>query len=292
VINISYLLSTRAGARGIIEKYGLQTKKKLGQHFLVDGFVLGKIISAANVGKDDLILEVGPGIGSMTEALAANAKHVVAVELDKTLVPVLREIFADKPVTVHHGDILKIDLPEIFAEFKSSNKIKVVANLPYYITTPVIFYLLESGLPFESITVMVQKEVAMRMAAKPGTKDFGSLTLAVQYMADVELVANVPVNCFMPRPAVDSAVVILKLLDKPRVDADKEKLFKVIHAVFGKRRKTLLNALDSAGFSGESGKNGLSELLEKEGFNPQSRGETFDLETFAKLTDILMRNPL
>jgi len=305
-------LSTRAGVRQVIERYGLQTKKKLGQHFLVDGHVLSKILAAANVSKDDLVLEIGPGIGSMTQALAANAGHVVAVELDKSLIPVLQELLAGEPVTIIQGDILRMNLTELISSHaaRTSNQahseiagqtssgeaeqhppIKVIANLPYYITTPVIFYLLESGLPFESITVMIQKEVAQRMAASPGNKDYGSLTLAVQYHADVEIAANVPVNCFMPRPAVDSAVVKLSLLPRARVEGDKDMLFKVIHAAFGKRRKTLLNALDSEGFSGNMGKSGLAELMESVGINPQARGETLDIFQFATLAEKLGKLP-
>jgi len=295
-------LSTRAGVRTVIERYGLSAKKKLGQHFLVDGHVLRKILAAAHVGADDLVLEIGPGIGSMTQALSARAGHVIAVELDKSLVPVLEELFADEPVTIVQGDILRMDLRELLSKGLSglktgtkspdacsrlSSPVKVVANLPYYITTPVIFYLLESGLPFESITVMIQKEVALRMAAAPGTKDYGSLTLAVQYYADVEIAANVPVNCFMPRPAVDSAVAHLRILPKPRVEADKDKLFKVVRAAFGKRRKTLLNALSSAGDFVFFDKSNLTSVLECVGINPQVRGETLDIFQFAKLTEAI-----
>ncbi|MCL2840848.1 MAG: 16S rRNA (adenine(1518)-N(6)/adenine(1519)-N(6))-dimethyltransferase RsmA [Defluviitaleaceae bacterium] len=279
-------LSTRAGVRHVIEQYGLQTKKKLGQHFLVDGHVLGKIIAAANVGEGDTVLEIGPGIGSMTQALAAHAGHVIAVELDKMLVPVLNTLFADAPVTIVQGDILRMDLKALLATH-TETPVKVVANLPYYITTPVIFYLLESGLPFESITVMIQKEVAQRMAAKPSSKDYGALTLAVQYYADVEVAANVPVNCFMPRPAVDSAVAHLKILDKPRVDGDKDMIFKVIHAAFGKRRKTLLNAISSAGGVFDPFDKGeIAQMIESAGFNPQVRGETLDIFQFAKLAEV------
>ncbi|MCL2388219.1 MAG: 16S rRNA (adenine(1518)-N(6)/adenine(1519)-N(6))-dimethyltransferase RsmA [Defluviitaleaceae bacterium] len=279
-------LASAAGVREVVSRYGLQAKKKLGQHFLVDGHVLGKIVAAADIGADDLVVEIGPGIGGMTQALLEAAGHVLAVELDKQLVPILEGMFAGKAFTVVQGDILRLDLAVAIAALGLGDvKIKVVANLPYYITTPVIFHLLESGLPFESITVMIQKEVAQRMSATPANKDYGSLTLAVQYHADVELVANVPTNCFMPRPAVDSAVVKLKLLPTPRVDADKERLFKIIHAAFGKRRKTLLNALDSEGIGG--GKAALAATLEECGINPQARGETLDIYQFAKLAEKL-----
>lgn len=279
-------LATAAGVREVVSRYGLQVKKKLGQHFLVDGHVLQKIIAAADIGACDLVLEIGPGIGGMTQALLAAGANVLAVELDKQLVPVLEELFIGQALTVVQGDILQLDLPRLVdGNLKRAEAIKVVANLPYYITTPVLFRLLESDIPFESITVMIQKEVAQRMGAVPGTKNYGLLTLAVQYHADVELVANVPVNSFMPRPTVDSAVVKLKLLPAPRVKADKEKLFGVIRAAFGKRRKTLLNALDSEGFGG--GKTALAVTLEECGINPQARGETLDIFQFAVLAEAL-----
>ena len=275
--------------RAVVEKYGLAAKKKLGQHFLVDGHVLEKILKAADVNSNDVVLEVGPGIGGLTQGLAGRAGHVLAVELDKQLIPVLEGQFANGNVTVVQGDILRVDLPEILAPYKGMN-IKVVANLPYYITTPVILYLLESGLPIKSITVMIQKEVAQRMAAQPGTKDYGSLTLAVQYYANVTIAAYVPVNCFMPRPAVDSAVAHLQILDSPRVDVDKEILFKMIHAAFNHRRKTLVNTLDSAGFG--DGKEGLAKTLESCGLNPQVRGEALSIFQFAELAKILtLSNP-
>jgi len=279
-------LTTRAGVREVVERYGLAAKKKLGQHFLVDQHVLNKILNAADVGKDDVVLEIGPGIGGLTQALLARAGHVVAVELDKQLIPILQTQFADAPFTLVHGDVLQVDLVEILAPFKGKN-IKVVANLPYYITTPVLMYLLESGLPFKSITIMIQKEVAKRMAAVPGTKDYGSLSLAVQYYADVYIAAYVPVNCFMPRPGVDSAVAHLDILPTPRVEADKEHLFKIIHAAFNHRRKTLVNTLDGAGFEG--GKEALAKILESCGLNPQVRGEALDIFQFAKLAGALNR---
>jgi len=277
-------LTTRAGVREVVERYGLAAKKKLGQHFLVDGHVLEKILKAADVNSNDVVLEVGPGIGGLTQGLASSAGHVVAVELDKQLIPVLESQFASGNVTVVQGDILRVNLPEMLAPYKGMH-IKVVANLPYYITTPVILYLLESGLPIKSITVMIQKEVAQRMAAQPSTKDYGSLTLAVQYYADVGIAAYVPVNCFMPRPAVDSAVAHLQILDSPRVDVDKEILFKMIHAAFNHRRKTLVNTLDSAGFG--NGKEDLAKTLESCGLNPKVRGEALSIFQFAELAKVL-----
>jgi len=277
-------LTTRTGVREVVAKHGLAAKKKLGQHFLVDGHVLQKILNAADVGPHDVILEIGPGIGGLTQGLLTRAGHVVAVELDKQLIPVLKNQFAGAHLTIIQGDILRINLPEILAVYENMN-IKAVANLPYYITTPVIMYLLESGLPFKSITVMIQKEVAQRMAAKPGTKDYGSLTLAVQYYADVTIAANVPVNCFMPRPAVDSAVVHLNVLEKPRVDVNKDAMFKIIHAAFNHRRKTLVNTLDSAGFG--NGKEDLANILQSCELDPKVRGEALSIFQFAKLTQVL-----
>ena len=265
----------------MIKKNGLTAKKKLGQHFLVDSFVLEKIVAGAEITSGDLVVEIGPGLGAMTQALAKRAGQVIAVELDKTLVPLLEEIFGGMPVTIVRGDILKVDLHTLIAPYSHMN-IKAVANLPYYITTPVIFNLLESKIPFVTITVMVQKEVASRMAALPGTKEYGALSLAIQYYADVSLVANVPVNCFMPRPAVDSAVVTCRLLKEPRVAADKEVLFKVIKAAFGKRRKTLINCLEGFGLT----KAELAECLKKVGVDPTARGETLDIHKFGMIAEV------
>ncbi|MCL2197361.1 MAG: 16S rRNA (adenine(1518)-N(6)/adenine(1519)-N(6))-dimethyltransferase RsmA [Defluviitaleaceae bacterium] len=275
-----------AGAKELMARHGLIAKKKLGQHFLIDQHVLHKIIKAAGITKDERVLEIGPGIGGMTQAMLEEGAYVTAVELDKQLVPILEELFRPfgRRFKVVQDDILRTDLKEIIGD--EGRGVKVVANLPYYITTPVIFHLLESGLPLESVTVMIQKEVAQRMSATPGKKDYGSLTLAVQYYADVSLVANVPTNCFFPRPGVDSAVVKLTLLPAPRVNTDKERMFKIIHAAFGKRRKTLLNALDSEGIGG--GKTALSEALLSCGINPQARGETLDIFQFANLAENIL----
>ena len=255
----------------------------MGQHFLVDGFVLEKIINGAGISKNDLVIEIGPGIGAMTQALAKKAGHVIAVELDKTLIPLLNDTFANEPVTIVCGDILKTDINALIQQFSHFN-FKAAANLPYYITTPVIFYLLESGIKFDTITVMVQKEVAKRMAAVPGSKDYGSLTLAIQYYADVSLVANVPVNCFMPRPGVDSAVVNLKILQQPRLAVNKEFLFKIIKAAFGKRRKTLVNCLDGFGFN----KHETEKKLLAAGINPSSRGETLNIYDFERIAKMFL----
>ena len=268
--------------RSVLQKYGLTAKKRLGQHFLVDEFVLEKITVGADISCDDLVIEIGPGVGALTLALSKKAGHVVAIEVDKTLVPVLTDLFNNDPVTIVHGDILKIDLPPLIGPY-AGMKIKAVANLPYYITTPVIFNLLEGEIAFESITVMVQKEVANRMAAKPASKEYGALSLAIKYYADAFLIANVPVNCFMPRPAVDSAVVRLDILNSPRVDANKEMLFRIIKAAFGKRRKTLVNCLEGFGLE----KPELEDVLAKAGVNPKVRGEALDIYAFGKLASML-----
>ena len=271
--------------REVIEKHGLYAKKKLGQHFLVDGHVLDKILRAADISDDDIVLEVGPGIGGLTQGLLQYAAHVVAIELDTQLIPILQGQFGGSNFTLVHDDVLRVDLQSVLAPYIHQN-IKVVANLPYYITTPVIFHFLESGLPIKSITVLVQKEVAQRMGAKPGTKEYGSLSLAVQYYADVSIAANVPVNCFMPRPGVDSAVAHIKLLDAPRVSTNKEELFKIIHAAFNHRRKTLINTLDSAGYG--KGKDDLAATLVSVGLDPKVRGEALDLFQFCELANALV----
>jgi 16S rRNA (adenine1518-N6/adenine1519-N6)-dimethyltransferase len=231
-------------------------------------------------------LEIGPGIGAVTQALAAaGAGQIIAVELDKDLIPVLRSLFSIMPVTVHHGDILKLDITELLKPYTHHACFKVVANLPYYVTTPVLMHLLESGTRFESITVMVQKEVAHRMAAKPGTSAYGSLSLAVQYYADVYIAANVPPNCFMPRPAVESAVAYLRILPEPTVNVNKNDLFKVIHAAFNQRRKTLVNALYShfKSFSKEE----ITQAVTGCGFPSDIRGEALCMEEFAGLAKAL-----
>ena len=267
-------------------RYGLTAKKKLGQNFLIDAHVCEKILKAADVQEGDVVLEIGPGIGSLTQGIlerAGEAGQVVAVELDKQLVGVLGDLFGSREnFSLVQDDILRVDLAAILPPRRD---VKVVANLPYYITTPVILSLLESPLSIRSITIMIQKEVAQRMAAKPGTKDYGSLTLAVQYHAKVSVAANVPVNCFLPRPGVDSAVAHLEILNKPPVDVDREIFFRIIHGAFGQRRKTLLNALFAAGF-GEN-KEQLAAAIESCGLSPSVRGEALGMEEFARLAEAL-----
>ena len=257
----------------IINKYDFAFKKNFGQNFLIDQFVLDKIVSSADVSEDDIVIEIGPGIGTLTACLAKNAKKVIAVEIDKTLIPILEDTLSNfDNIEIINEDILKVDIKKIAEENKNS-KIKVVANLPYYITTPIIMNILENRLPIESITVMIQKEVAYRMEAKPGTKDYGSLSVIVQYFCSPYLVANVPQNCFMPRPNVDSAVIKLTTLEKPPVDVDNLELFYyVVKTAFSQRRKTLLNCIFNAEnfkFSKEE----IADILTEAGFDVNIRGE-------------------
>ena len=269
----------------IVEKYGFSFKKNFGQNFLVDERVLGKIVSSAEISKDDVVIEVGPGIGTLTQALAKEAYKVVAVEIDTTLVPILGELLSDfDNIEIINEDILKVDVNAI-AEKYPDKKIKMVANLPYYITTPIIMNVLENHIPVESITVMIQKEVAYRMKAQPSTKDYGSLSLAVQYYCEPYLVANVPQNCFMPRPNVDSAVIKLTVMDKPKVQVNNEKfLFEFIKAAFSQRRKTLVNCIFSSGLLTLS-KDEIGKMLNGLGYDERVRGESLTLEDYGKITD-------
>ena len=269
----------------IVEKYGFSFKKNFGQNFLVDERVLGKIVSSAEISKDDVVIEVGPGIGTLTQALAKEAYKVVAVEIDTTLVPILGELLSDcDNIEIINEDILKVDVNAI-AEKYPDKKIKMVANLPYYITTPIIMNVLENHIPVESITVMIQKEVAYRMKAQPSTKDYGSLSLAVQYYCEPYLVANVPQNCFMPRPNVDSAVIKLTVMDKPKVQVNNEKfMFEFIKAAFSQRRKTLVNCIFSSGLLTLS-KDEIGKMLNGLGYDERVRGESLTLEDYGKITD-------
>lgn len=275
----------------ILQKYQFRFQKKFGQNFLIDTHVLDKIIDSAGITTEDCVLEIGPGIGTMTQYLAENAREVVAVEIDKALIPILEEtLSAYDNVTVINDDILKVDVNRIVEEKNAGKPIKVVANLPYYITTPIIMGLFENHVPLESITIMVQKEVADRMQVGPGTKDYGALSLAVQYYAKPEIVANVPPNCFMPRPNVGSAVIRLTRHDKPPVLVrDEAFLFRLIRASFNQRRKTLINGLSNAGIAGVT-KESVGTALEEMGLSQTIRGEALTLEQFAMLSDRLFEN--
>ena len=272
----------------IIQKYEFMFQKKFGQNFLIDTHVLEKIISSAGVTKEDCVLEIGPGIGTMTQYLAENARQVVAVEIDKNLIPILGETLAGYDnVTVINEDILKVDIKEIAEKYNDGRPIKVVANLPYYITTPIIMGLFESGVPIDNITVMVQKEVADRMQEGPGSKDYGALSLAVQYYAEPEIVANVPPNCFIPRPNVGSAVIRLtRHREMPVKVNDAEHMFRIIRASFNQRRKTLQNGLNNSPEIPYS-KEKILAAIEQMGLPATVRGEALSLEQFAQLSDIL-----
>ena len=270
----------------IIQKYQFAFQKKFGQNFLIDTHVLDKIISAAHITKADMVLEIGPGIGTMTQYLAEAAGKVIAVEIDKNLIPILSDTLSEyQNVRIINEDVLKLDLRKLADEENGGKAIKVVANLPYYITTPIIMGLFENQVPIDSITIMVQKEVADRMQVGPGTKDYGALSLAVQYYAKPKIVANVPPNCFMPRPKVGSAVIRLERYEKPPVEVKNEKLmFRIIRASFNQRRKTLVNGLKNSPeipFSKEQ----IEEALGMCGLSLNIRGEALTLEQFAQLAN-------
>ena len=274
----------------VLQQYRFKIQKKYGQNFLIDTHVLDKIIGAAQIGPDDFVLEIGPGIGTMTQYLAEAAREVIAVEIDTKLIPILQDTLKEYDnVTVLNEDILKVDIRKIAEEKNGGKPIKVVANLPYYITTPIIMGLFESEVPLDSITVMVQKEVADRMQVGPGTKDYGALSLAVQYYAEPYIVANVPPNCFIPRPAVGSAVIRLtRYQEKPVKVNDASFMFKIIRASFNQRRKTLQNGLYNSSEL-RIPKEKTVAALEEMGLTPTIRGEKLSLEEFALLSDILGR---
>lgn len=283
-------LGNRKSTAEIIEKYHFSFQKKFGQNFLVDSSILDRIIESAQITKEDCVLEIGPGIGTMTQRLAEEAGAVVAVEIDRNLLPVLADtLSAYENVTVINADILKLDLNRIVEEHNGGRPIKVVANLPYYITTPIIMALFEKKVPLHSVTIMVQKEVADRMRVGPGTKDYGALSLAVQYYAKPEIVTKVPAGCFMPKPNVDSAVIRLTRYEKPPVEVEDEAwLFAVIRASFNQRRKTLANGLANAGYPGISRRQ-VEEVLAAMGLAATVRGETLTLEQFAELSNRLAK---
>jgi 16S rRNA (adenine1518-N6/adenine1519-N6)-dimethyltransferase len=272
----------------VLKKYGFRFQKRYGQNFLIDSHILEKIIEAAEITKEDMVLEIGPGIGTMTQYLAEHAREVVAVEIDKTLIPILEDtLSAYDNVTVINEDILKVDIEALAREKNGNRPIKVVANLPYYITTPIIMGLFESHTPLASITIMVQKEVADRMQAGPGTKDYGALSLAVQYYAKPEIMMNVSPGCFIPKPNVGSAVIRLTRYEQNPVQVkDEDFLFSLIRAAFGQRRKTLVNSLTNASFLSVS-KEEILRALSEMGVSETVRGEALTLEEFAKLSNLL-----
>ncbi len=272
----------------ILQKYNFSFQKKFGQNFLIDTHVLEKIISEAEISSDDMVLEIGPGIGTMTQYLCENARKVIAVEIDRALIPILEDtLSAYENITIINEDILKVDINRLVEEYNMGKRVKVVANLPYYITTPIIMGLFEKKVKVDSITVMVQKEVAQRMQAKPGTKNYGALSLAVQYYAEPEIVANVPPNCFMPRPNVSSSVIRLRLHDEPNIKVEDEKMmFKIIRASFEQRRKTLINSINNS-TNLDFTKEQVGEALRQMGLSESIRGETLSLAEFAALTDLL-----
>ncbi len=270
----------------VLQKYNFAFQKRFGQNFLIDTHVLDKIIDSAQITKDDFVLEIGPGIGTMTQYLAEAAREVAAVEIDTMLIPILKDTLKEwNNVTVINNDILKVDIRQLAAEKNQGHPIKVVANLPYYITTPIIMGLFENQVPVDSITIMVQKEVADRMQVGPGTKEYGALSLAVQYYAKPQIVANVPPNCFMPRPKVGSAVIRLERYSRPPVEVKDEKLmFSIIRASFNQRRKTLVNGLKNSPeipFEKEQ----IEEALKMCGLSLNIRGEALTLEKFAQLAN-------
>ncbi len=285
---MAYLASPRE-TKAIIDSYSFSFQKKFGQNFLVDSNVLENIIEKAGITKDDLVVEIGPGIGAMTQYLCESAREVVAIEIDEMLIPILNYTLSEYDnFEIINDDALKTDIEQIAKKKNDGKPIKVVANLPYYITTPIIMGLLEGDAPIESITIMVQKEVAERMQTGPGSKEYGALSLAVQFYADANILMNVPASCFMPKPKVDSSVIKLDIYKEKQIDVcDEEMMFKIIRASFNQRRKTLVNGLKNAGnlpFRKEE----IEEAIEKLGEDVRVRGEKLTLKQFARLTNILM----
>lgn len=287
-------VATPKRTKEIIQKYGLTLKKSLGQNFLIDQNILHKIISAANLSKDKGALEIGPGIGALTQQLAKASGRVLAVEIDRRLLPILEETLLPYPhASIVHGDVLQLDLGELFkTHFNAVSQVSVVANLPYYITTPIIMKLLEEKLPLENIVVMIQKEVADRMAASPGGKDYGSLSIAIQYYCEPELVTIVPRTVFVPPPNVDSAVMKLKIRKSPLIQCqDIDFFFEVVRAGFAQRRKTIYNNLLSRFFSKET-KTDLTDILHRSGIDPIRRAETISIQEFSHLSELLKEKVL
>ena len=281
-------LGNPTGTIEILKKYNFNFQKRFGQNFLIDSHILEKIVESAEITKEDCVLEIGPGIGTMTQYLAESAGQVIAVEIDKSLIPILEDTLSPYDnVTVINEDILKVDIRKLVEEQNAGKPIKVVANLPYYITTPIIMGLFESHVPLDSITIMVQKEVADRMQVGPGTKDYGALSLAVQYYAKPQIILNVPASCFMPRPNVDSAVIQLTRYEKPPVEvADEHLMFRLIRASFNQRRKTMTNSVGNSPELSVS-KEQMAAALEKCGLSATVRGEALTLAQFAELANVL-----
>ncbi len=289
-MNDRHDIATPGRTKEIINKHGFSFKKSLGQNFLIDSNILNKIVDAADLNEQRGALEIGPGIGALTERLARQAHNVTAVEIDQRLLPILQDSLGDYDnVRVRHGDVLKVDLQELFREdFANVDKVSVVANLPYYVTTPILMKLLEEKLPLDNIVVMIQKEVAQRMAAVPGGKDYGSLSIAVQYYCIPELVCIVPKTVFIPQPNVESAVIRLKLREEPPVHVqDEQHFFELMQACFVQRRKTIANNLKTRYFSG-SDREQLEQLLAEAGIEPSRRGETLSIEEYGRLSDVFL----
>ncbi|MEC0094144.1 16S rRNA (adenine(1518)-N(6)/adenine(1519)-N(6))-dimethyltransferase RsmA [Paenibacillus macquariensis] len=283
-------IATPRRTKDIIRRHGFSFKKSLGQNFLIDQNILNKIVEAAELDSTKGALEIGPGIGALTERLAQTAGKVTAVEIDRRLIPILEEVLEPyEHVQVEQADVLEVDLPALFeSHFKDVSKVSVVANLPYYVTTPILMKLLEGKLPLEHIVVMIQKEVAQRMAASPGSKDYGSLSIAVQYYSEPKLICIVPNTVFIPQPNVDSAVIRLTVRDKPPVDAkDEAHFFDVVHSSFAQRRKTISNNLKTR-YSPAEGRELIDALLLQAGIEPSRRGETLSLQEFATLSNVLL----
>ena len=284
-------LSNPTETKAVLDMFGFSFAKKYGQNFLIDGNIVSNIVKNAGITKEDTVLEIGPGIGTMTQVLCEQAKNVIAVEIDKRLIDVLTFTLRDYDnVTVINSDILKCNIEELCKQYPSNGCLKVVANLPYYITTPIIMELLEknNNSVIESITVMIQKEVAERLGAEPGNKDYGAITLSINYYSDANIVMTVPASCFMPRPNVDSAVIRMDIYDKPPVATkDEVKMFKVIKAAFSQRRKTLVNSVSS---STDIAKETILKSLNEMGLSESVRGETLSLEQFAELSDRIIEN--
>ena len=284
-------LSNPTETKAVLDMFGFSFAKKYGQNFRIDGNIVSNIVKNAGITKEDTVLEIGPGIGTMTQVLCEQAKNVIAVEIDKRLIDVLTFTLRDYDnVTVINSDILKCNIEELCKQYSSNGRLKVVANLPYYITTPIIMELLEknNNSVIESITVMIQKEVAERLGAEPGNKDYGAITLSINYYSDANIVMTVPASCFMPRPNVDSAVIRMDIYDKPPVATkDEVKMFKVIKAAFSQRRKTLVNSVSS---STDIAKETILKSLNEMGLSESVRGETLSLEQFAELSDRIIEN--